>query len=252
MAALQREFKEQGLAMIGVDLGDEPDDIEELKHRHGLSFPIAVEDLDQAQKMFGILSCPATVLIDRKGYLVGRAAGEGDWTSESARTLVRSLLGVTHPVGSAPAVAQTRQARKAVHLVSAVRPNDPTLNEMLGEAADALKAGDEVVILFDGQSVGALRTSASKTPLESAAFAPKQRTALAKRLAISEAAAPLNQFEYIQRLQKAGAKVLVNRNAIRALGLSDAEIHPIAKRISLDEMEQLVDESDACYTYTHD
>ena len=252
MAALQREFKEQGLAMIGVDLGDEPDDIEELKHRHGLSFPIAVEDLDQAQKMFGILSCPATVLIDRKGYMVGRAAGEGDWTSESARTLVRSLLGVTHPAGSAPAAAQTRQARKAVHLVSAVRPNDPTLNEMLGEAADALKAGDEVVILFDGQSVGALRTSASKTPLESAAFAPKQRTALAKRLAISEAAAPLNQFEYIQRLQKAGAKVLVNRNAIRALGLSDAEIHPIAKRISLDEMEQLVDESDACYTYTHD
>jgi intracellular sulfur oxidation DsrE/DsrF family protein len=254
MAALQREFKEQGLAVIGVDLGDDPDDIEEFKHRHEVSFPIAVEELDQAKKMFGILGCPATVLIDRKGRMVGRAAGEGDWTSESARTLVRSLLGITHPApaSSAPVAAETRQARKAVHLVSAVRPNDPTLNEMLAEAADALKAGDEVVVLFDGQSVGALRTSASKTPLESAAFTPKQRTALAKRLAISEAAAPINQFEYIQRLQKAGAKVLVNRNAIRALGLSDAEIHPIAKRISVGEMEQLVDESDACYTYSHD
>ena len=44
----------------------------------------------------------------------------------------------------------------------------------------------------------------------------------------------------------------MNRNAIRALGLSDAESHPIAKRVSVGEMEKLVDESDACYTYTHD
>ena len=110
MAALQREFKEQGLAMIGVDLGDDPDDIEEFKHRHEVSFPIAVEELDQAKKMFGILGCPATVLIDRKGRMVGRAAGEGDWTSESARTLVRSLLGITPtaPPSSAPVAAETR------------------------------------------------------------------------------------------------------------------------------------------------
>ncbi len=254
MAALQREFKEQGLAMIGVDLGDDPDDIEELKHRYELSFPIAVEEQDRAKKMFGILGCPATVLIDRKGRLVGRAAGEGDWTSESARTLVRSLLGIRQaaPAGSAPVAAKDRQARKAVHLVSAVRPNDPTLNQMLDEAADALRAGDEVVILFDGQSVGALRTSANQTPLENAAFTPKQRIALARRLAGSGVAAPHNQLEYIQQLQKAGAKVLVNRNALRALGLSDAEIHPIAMRISVGEMEKLVDESDACYTYSHD
>src|SRR5262245_40789818 len=254
MAALEGEFKEQGLAMIGVDLGDDSDDIEEFKHRHELSLPIAVEELDEAKKKFGILGCPATVLIDRKGRMVGRAAGEGDWSSESARTLVRSLLGVPQPApaGSAPAAAETRHARKAVHLVSAVRPNDPMLNEMLGEAAESLQAGDEVVILFDGQSVGALRKSANKTPLESTAFTPKQRNALATRLAVSGVGAPLNQLEYIQRLQKAGAKVLVNRNAIRALGLSDAEIHPIAKRISVGEMEKLVDESDACYTYTHD
>src|SRR5262249_40062623 len=254
MAALQREFKEQGLAMIGVDLGDDSDDIEEFKHRHELSLPIAVEELDEAKKKFGILGCPATVLIDRKGRMVGRAAGEGDWSSESARTLVRSLLGGPQPApaGSAPAAAETRHARKAVHLVSAVRPNDPMLNEMLGEAAESLQAGDEVVILFDGQSVGALRKSANKTLLESATFSPRLRIALARQLADFHLAAPRNQFEDTQQRQKAGAKVLVNRNAIRTLGLADAEIPPIAKRISVGEMEKLVDESDACYTYTHD
>src|SRR5215469_13671407 len=148
--------------MIGVNFGDVPADIDAFAKRHALTIPFAIEDQDEAKKVFGILGCPATVLIDRKGRSVGRAAGEGDWTSESARTLVRSLLGIapTAPASSAPLAAETRQARKAVHLVSAVRPNDPTLNAMLDEAADALKAGDEVVILFDGQSVGALRTSA--------------------------------------------------------------------------------------------
>lgn len=253
MAALQREFEGQGLAMIGVDLGDDAEDLDAFKQRHGLSFPLAIQEQEDAKKMFGILGCPATVLIDRKGRMVGRAAGEGDWTSESARTLVRSLLGLGQGGAAAPATAaQAKQARKAVHLVSAIRPNDPLLNDMLDEALDALKAGDEVVILFDAQSVGALRTAGKKTPLESDAFTLKQRGKLAKRFADSGVAAPRNQLEYIERLANAGAKVLVNRNAIRALGLSDTEIHPIAQRISVGEMEKLVDESDACYTYTHD
>ena len=46
--------------------------------------------------------------------------------------------------------------------------------------------------------------------------------------------------------------MLVNSNAIHALGLADGEIHSIAKRVSVGEMEKIVDESDACYTYSHD
>jgi hypothetical protein len=44
----------------------------------------------------------------------------------------------------------------------------------------------------------------------------------------------------------------VNVNAIRALGLADAEIHPIAKRVSVVEMAKIVDESDACLNYSHE
>src|SRR5262249_53935505 len=149
---------------------------------------------DRAEKAFGVLGCPNTILIDRKGRIVGRGSGEGDWSSESARSLVRSLLGI-QPTPSAPAAAGARQVRKSVHLVSAVTPNDPKLNEMLGEAADSLRAGDDVAILFDGQSVGALRTQAQKTLLESAEFSNKQRSALANRLGLPTSAAPRNQLE---------------------------------------------------------
>jgi len=237
--------------MIAIDLGDDPPDIEDFRARHGISVPIAVMDADQAKKVFGVLGCPATVLIDKKSHMVGRSTGEGDWTGESARALVRSLLGI-HPPTSAPTFADAKQARKSVHLVSAVMPNDPKLTEILDEAADALKAGDEVAILFDDQSVGALRISAQKTALEAVPFTDKQRSMLAKRLGVPKSAAPRNQLEYIQQLANAGAEVLVNANAIRVFGLADGEIHPIAKRVPVGDMEKVVDDSDACYTYQHD
>jgi hypothetical protein len=237
--------------MIGIDLGDALPDIVAFVQRYGISVPLAIQDPDEAKKAFGVLACPATVLIDRKGRIIGRTAGGGDWTSESAKVLVRSLLGIQQQ-SPAPAAVSPKQARKSVHLVSAVMPNDTNLNEILDEAADALKAGDEVSILFDGQSVGALRVNAQKTILESVAFTNKQRSSAASRLEVPKSAAPRNQFEYIQQLTKKGAKVLVNANAIHALGLTNAEIHPLATRVSVDEMEKVVDESDACYTYQHD
>jgi hypothetical protein len=237
--------------VIGIDFQEEPAEVEAFAQKYGISFPLAIADEDRAKKAFGILGCPATVLIDRKGRIVGRGAGEGDWTSESARALVRSLLGIRQPA-SALATASPKQAHKAVHLVSAVMPNDSKLNDILDEAAVSLKAGDEVAILFDAQSVGALRTHKQKTLLENVEFTSKQRSDLAQRLGVSPSAAPRNQFEYIQYLANAGAKVLVNENAIRALGLTDGEIHPMAKRVSVGDMEKVVDDSDACYTYNRE
>ena len=155
-------------------------------------------------------------------------------------------------MASGPAPARKRQARKSVHLMTAVAPNDTKLNEILDEAAAALEAGDEVKILFDAQSVGALRMNAHKTPLEDAPFTDAQRRAAAKRLGVPQSAAPRNQLDYIQLLAKAGAKVLVNENAVHAFGLADDEIHPIAKRVSVEDMERIVDDSDACLNYSRE
>ena len=226
-------------------------DVEAFRDKYGTSFPVAVENDDRMRKAFGVQGCPATVIIDRKGRMVGRAGGgDGDWTSDAARALARSLLGAR--TASGPAPARTRQARKSVHLMTAVAPNDTKLNEILDEAAAALKAGDEVKILFDAQSVGALRMNAQKTPLQDAPFTDAQRRAAARRLGVPQSAAPRNQLDYIQLLAKAGAKVLVNENAVHAFGLADDEIHPIAKRVSVEDMERIVDDSDACLNYSRE
>ena len=201
------------------------------------------------RKAFGVRGCPSTVLIDRKARMVGLAGGgDVDWRSAAARTLVKSLLEQRATPASAP--MRSRRAHKSVHLMTAVAPNDQKLNEILEEAANALRAGDDVEILFDSQSVSALRTSGKKTALEDAVFTAAQRRSAARVLRVPIRSAPRNQFEYIQRLAARGARVLVNANAVRAFGLSDAEIHPIAKRVSVEEMEKIVDESDSCLNYS--
>ncbi|TMB03998.1 MAG: TlpA family protein disulfide reductase [Deltaproteobacteria bacterium] len=251
VAALQHEFNDQGLVLIAIDLDDDRAALEAFRDKYGTSFPVAVENDDRMRKAFGVRGCPATVIIDRKGRMVGRAGGgDGDWTSDAARALARSLLGAR--MASGPAPARKRQARKSVHLMTAVAPNDTKLNEILDEAAAALKAGDEVKILFDAQSVGALRMNAQKTPLQDAPFTDAQRRAAARRLGVPQSAAPRNQLDYIQLLAKAGAKVLVNENAVHAFGLADDEIHPIAKRVSVEDMERIVDDSDACLNYSRE
>jgi hypothetical protein len=252
VAALQREFNDQGLAVIGIDLDDDKDYLEAFRVKYGATFPLAVEDEDRMRKTFGIRGCPSTALVDRNGRMVGRIiGGDVDWTSGAARTLAKSLLGIGK-ASSGPAAARSKPSRKSVHLITAVAPDDPKLNEILDEAAAALKAGDRVEILFDAQSVGALRMKAHKAALEEAPFTNSERRIAARRLGVPLSAAPRNQFEYIQRLAKAGAKVLVNANAVHAFGLADEEIHPIAKRIEVTEMEKIVDESDACLNYSHE
>lgn len=237
--------------MIAVDLDDDRAALDAFREKSGAAFPVVVEDGDRMSKAFGVRGCPATVLIDRKGRMVGRAGGgDGDWSSDAARALAKSLLGI--PTRSAPAPGRSKQPRKSLHLMSAVAPNDSKLNELLDEAAAALKAGDRVEILFDAQSVGALRMNANRTPLEDAPFTDAQRLAAAKRLGVPRSAAPRNQLEYVQLLAKAGATVLVNENAIHAFGLDDGEIHPIAKRIPVEDMEKIVDDSDACLNYSRE
>lgn len=147
---------------------------------------------------------------------------------------------------------RAKRQRDAVHLVSGLRPHDPKLSETLDGAVTSLQEGHEVVILFDGKSVTALRMHLNKdkkTPLEEAEIAGQEGQDLAGRLGVSASQAPRNLLEYVQHLAKAGANVFVNRNAVRLYGLRDEEIHPIARPISMRQMAEILDEADLCYTY---
>ena len=90
--ALHREFGEQGLQLIGVDLGEDAETVRRFAQKMAIPFPLLLDRDGESPRLFGLWAHPNTVLIDRKGRLVGLVRGERDWQGEAARVLVRQLL----------------------------------------------------------------------------------------------------------------------------------------------------------------
>lgn len=92
MERLHKEFKDQGLAILAVDIGESPKQVTRFMKEFRLSFP-ALLDTDYAvSARYGIQGLPSTFLIDRGGRVVGKATGARDWASPQGKALIRSLL----------------------------------------------------------------------------------------------------------------------------------------------------------------
>lgn len=94
-AALHRQFSRDGLEVIGVNLGEDRDAVQEFARRNGIQFPLLLDREGQSPRRFGLWAHPNTVVIDRGGRVVGLVRGERDWRSEAALQLVRRLLDAT-------------------------------------------------------------------------------------------------------------------------------------------------------------
>ncbi len=91
-AALDREFRSQGLQVVGVNLGEDPETVRKFAQKMGVEFPLLLDGDGQSPRLFGLWAHPNTVLIDRTGRVVGLVRGERDWHSDAALRLVRQLL----------------------------------------------------------------------------------------------------------------------------------------------------------------
>jgi peroxiredoxin len=78
--------------MIGVNLGEDPETVRRFAAKMGIEFPLLLDREGQSPRLFGLWAHPHTVLIDRKGRVVGLVRGERDWQGEPALRLVKHLL----------------------------------------------------------------------------------------------------------------------------------------------------------------
>lgn len=75
-----------------MNLGEDPETVRKFAKEMSIPFPLLLDREGESPRLFGLWAHPNTVLIDRKGRLVGLVRGERDWRSEEARRLVRQLL----------------------------------------------------------------------------------------------------------------------------------------------------------------
>ncbi len=74
----QRDYRAQGLQIIGVSMDDASEPVKRLLARHPLNYPVLMGDASLGEAFGGVLGLPLTYLIDPAGRIVGRYQGGGD------------------------------------------------------------------------------------------------------------------------------------------------------------------------------
>ena len=103
MERLHQEFRDQGLAVLAVNIQETPKQVARFMRGFQLSFPALLDADAQVAARYAVRGLPMTYLIDRAGRVVGQAVGARDWAGPSAKALVRAILsGSGRPTASAP------------------------------------------------------------------------------------------------------------------------------------------------------
>ena len=89
---LFHEFKQKGLAVLAISFKEPEDLVKDCQQEFNLGFPVLFDTQGKVSEKYEFRGHPATFLIDRKGFLVGKVLGERDWSSAEAREIVTDLL----------------------------------------------------------------------------------------------------------------------------------------------------------------
>ncbi len=88
--AVAERFKDQGLAVVGVNTSDEPGLAKQFTSQKGLSFPMVYDEGDAIAHAYGVESLPTLIAISKEGKIV--AVRHGVTGQGELERLVRTLL----------------------------------------------------------------------------------------------------------------------------------------------------------------
>ncbi len=89
---LHREFNDQGLTILAINLGEERDTLAGWLKSRNITSTVLLEPTGAVAKSYGIAYTPTVFLVDRDGKLVGKCIGVRPWTGDKGRAVLRLLL----------------------------------------------------------------------------------------------------------------------------------------------------------------
>jgi thiol-disulfide isomerase/thioredoxin len=93
LQALRDALAPNGFEVLGVNFQEGPTRIDAFVRKTGISFPV-VRDTDGAVvRAWNARVFPSSFVVDREGRVRYVMVGEGDWTSPTLVSTIRSLLG---------------------------------------------------------------------------------------------------------------------------------------------------------------
>ncbi len=90
LSALDRDWREKGLVVLGADYGDAPKDLVPFAKELEMSYPILVDD--GLADLYEVLVYPTSVVIDRDGRVRHRVEGYREESFQEMKAVVERLL----------------------------------------------------------------------------------------------------------------------------------------------------------------
>jgi peroxiredoxin len=93
MEALYQKFKERGFVFLTISVDyEEKKKVKEFIDKHHYTFPVLIDSKCVTLDLYGVKGIPTTLLIDKKGRMVGRAIGPKDWKHPEIISILNQLI----------------------------------------------------------------------------------------------------------------------------------------------------------------
>jgi len=90
---LYSEFKDKGFEVRLIDFRENPETVRRVVRERGYTIPTLIDESgDVTGRVYGVFGPPTVYFVNRRGELVGRAAGARPWDSAAGRAFVQQLL----------------------------------------------------------------------------------------------------------------------------------------------------------------
>lgn len=89
---VHQEFKDQGLTILAINLGEDKDDLVAWAKRRKVTTTILLDPNADVARSYAIAYTPTVFLIDRDGRLVAKSVGVRAWTGDKGRAVLRALI----------------------------------------------------------------------------------------------------------------------------------------------------------------
>jgi len=93
MDALYQRYREKDFVLLAISVEERnPEPARRFIQKHRYRLPVLLDPAGKTLDLFEIHRLPATVIIDKKGRIVGRAIGPRDWNSPEVFSLIDQML----------------------------------------------------------------------------------------------------------------------------------------------------------------
>ena len=93
MDALYRRYKEKDFVFLAISVDDgSPEPTRKFIEKHRYCFPVLLDPAGKTLDLFEINEIPATLIIDKKGRMIGRAIGPRNWSRPEVFSLIDQML----------------------------------------------------------------------------------------------------------------------------------------------------------------